>query len=177
MTRRSFYQDYSDPGFYHITMHVEKTLGKHLGEVVGDFEVPAGSAEPPHVALSAVGAMVGYELLHTITKHYPMVAIRHHVVMPEHLHFIIQVLRPITTPAGKIGHLGHIIAGFKAGCNRRYWAMINQAAKPLDTTPAPATSAPVASGFAAGSPSVAVCKAMNCLAQALCRQKDNWWQA
>ncbi len=168
MTRRSFYQDYSDPGFYHITMHVEEALGHPLGEVEGDIGAPAGSAEAPHVALSAAGAMVEYELLHTITAHYPMVAVRHHVIMPEHLHFIIQVLRPITSGKGTQRTLGHLIAGFKTGCNRRYWEITNQAAKPLDTkapapaTPAPAASAPAASapaasapaasGFAAGSP-------------------------
>ena len=45
-------------------------------------------------------------------------------------------------------HLGQIIAGFKNGCNRRYWEITGQeeiAAKPLPTTSAPTPSASSAS--------------------------------
>ena len=59
-------------------------------------------------------------------------------------------------------HLGQIIAGFKNGCNRRYWEITGQeeiAAKPLPTTSAPTPSASsasspssVAGGFATSAP-------------------------
>ncbi len=155
MGRRCSWKDYSVPGIYHITMHVADALGQPFGQVVGRLDAPAGSADAPHVELSAVGAMVQHELLHAITAHYPMVQVQDYVVMPEHLHFIIQVLQPITSQQGSRQTLGHLIAGFKTGCNRSYWALTGQEAepKPVDTQaakPLPAPSAAAPSGSAAG---------------------------
>lgn len=59
----------------------------------------------------------------SITAHYPMTEILDHVVMPEHLHFIAVVHHDIISKSGRPTHLGQVIAGFKKGCNRRYWEM------------------------------------------------------
>ena len=139
MTRRSAAHDYSRPGIYHITLHVADGMGQPLGTVVGSDADGAG------IALTPVGAAVKSELLTAITTHYPMVMVDAYVVMPEHLHFILIVRAPIVSSSGRKAHLGQVIAGFKKGCNRAFWAVTGQggplgsaadaAGEPLRTVP------------------------------------------
>ena len=70
--------------------------------------------------------MVREELLTSITMHYAMIRVDTFVIMPEHLHVLLQVTAPIVSSTGRPTHLGQVIAGFKKGCNRRYWAMTGQ---------------------------------------------------
>ena len=146
MGRRAFAHDYTRPGFYHITIRVADGLGRPLGTVVGT------DADTAAVALTPVGEAVRRELLTAITAHYPMVTVDAHVVMPEHLHFILVVRDPIVTAAGRSTHLGQVIAGFKAGCNRAFWAATNQG--PLTAPPAapPAAKPPCALSPAPAAP-------------------------
>ena len=155
MTRRAAAHDYTLPGIYHITLHVADGLGQPLGTVVGDLSAPDGSADAPRTALSPVGQMVEHELLHAIHAHYAMVTIQDYVIMPEHLHFLAIVQDRIVSKNGHIQPLGHVLSGFKQGCNRAYWAMAQQQAKLAATlNPAPSVAAPsalsVPGGFAAG---------------------------
>lgn len=117
--------DYTRAGVYHITIRVADELGQILGKVVGDISAPDGSANAPHTALSPIGQMVEQELLHTIHIHYPMVVIDTYTIMPEHLHFILEVQDRILSQNGKVQSLGQVIAGFKKGCNRRFWEHTN----------------------------------------------------
>ena len=156
MMRRSGTHDYSRPGIYHITLHVEEGRGHLLGEVIGNTVDVAG------VALTSVGAAVEHELLTAITAHYPMITVDAYVIMPEHLHFILMVRDPIVNSRGRSAHLGQVIAGFKIGCNRAFWAITGQNAPAVPAAPAaPATKSPgtlpaatapstVPGGFAAG---------------------------
>ena len=158
MGRRAFTHDYTRPGFYHITIHVADGQGHPFGTVVGTDAATAA------VALTTVGEMVAHELTTAITAHYPMITVDAYVVMPEHLHFILIVRAPILTATGRPAHLGQIIAGFKKGCNRAFWAATNQQpSSPTAPSPPPNTAAkppralspaPVApsapGGFAAG---------------------------
>ncbi len=159
MTRRCAAHDYTAPGIYHITMHVVDALGRPFGTVVGNLAAPDGSADAPRVALSPIGQMVEHELLHAIPSFYPMIEIQDYVIMPEHLHFIIEVHDAIITRNGHPAHLGQVIAGFKKGCNRRYWEMTGQGetlyqrGKPAGTNAAPGLSAPLAiSAFGSSAP-------------------------
>lgn len=171
MKRRSPGNNYKDPGFYHITINVYDRKEQSLGRIVGDVQYPDGHPNAPRVDLTAIGKMVEHELLHSITFHYPVIEIQDYVVMPEHMHFIINVKNSLISKNGRRTHLGQIIAGFKEGCNRRYWEIIGQgevAAKPQPTTnalkpqptanalnPQPttnATSPSVAGGFVASAP-------------------------
>ena len=142
MQRRMATHNYALPGTYHITLHVADGMGLPLGQIQGSLEQPDESPYAPHVALTPVGNMVRGELLTSITKHYPMISIDTFVIMPEHLHVLLQVTSPIISSTGRPTHLGQVIAGFKKGCNRRYWAMTGQdaaagaaysAGKPLNT--------------------------------------------
>lgn len=124
MTRRAIAHDYTRAGLYHITLHVAEGMGRPFGEVTGDPQAAEGSADAPRVELTPIGQMVEHELLATIRAHYPMVEVQDHVVMPEHLHFLLAVTGGLVSRQGKRVPLGQVIAGFKKGCNRRYWELM-----------------------------------------------------
>ena len=126
MTRRATAHDYSRPGIYHITLHVAEGMGSPLGTVVGDPRAAAGTPEAPRVDLSPIGQRVEHELLTSLSARYPMVEVQDHIVMPDHLHALLVVKSVIISRNGKRLPLGQVIAGFKKGCNKRYWEMTGQ---------------------------------------------------
>ncbi len=71
MGRRCPDNDYSMPGMYHITLRAAEGLGRPFGSVAGDAREPDGSANAPHVELTAIGRMVEQELQNSIREHYP----------------------------------------------------------------------------------------------------------
>jgi len=156
MQRRMVTHNYALPGIYHITLHVAEGTGRQpLGQVEGSLEKPDNTLEGPHVILTPIGEMVREELLTSITAHYSMAVIDSFVIMPEHLHALIIVKEPIVSRSGRPTHLGQVIAGFKKGCNRRYWAMTEQGiptGKPLATLATPIPAASVSGGSAAAAP-------------------------
>ena len=135
MQRRCAAHDYTLPGIYHITINVADSQAHPLGRVVGSLNAPDGTPEAPHVALTPAGRMVEDELLRSIAAHYPMIEVQDYVVMPEHLHVIIEAHDRIVSKAGRQTHLGQVIAGFKKGCNRRYWQLTGQESPLLHTSP------------------------------------------
>ena len=157
MKRRAAFCNYTAPGIYHVTITVTDGLGPVLGQVVGDLSKPDGTPGAPRVELTPIGQIVEQELTQGIPAHYPMVEIQDHVVMPDHLHAIIEVHGTLVGASGRPTHLGQVIAGFKYGSNRRWWQWQDaqqglqpgkqhgmQQAKPAATnaaTPAPATTA------------------------------------
>lgn len=149
MLRRCFAHDYYQPGSYMITMAVPKRGSNPFGTVKGDIRVgrkgmtlapdevwryaALGSNEGPlRLELTPLGAAV-QEALGGITANYPMVEVRKAQIMPDHLHMILVVHAPIVSSKGKARHLGHVIAGFKKGCNRVYWQLTDSAGKPQST--------------------------------------------
>lgn len=139
MQRRSPGNNYSHLGYYHITITISNRRAQSLGRIVGDLQYPDGHPDAPKVELTAIGKMVEYELRHSISRHYPVVEVQDYVVMPEHIHFILHVKNSIISKNGRETHLGQIIAGFKKGCNRRYWEIIGLTP---NTPPSPSGSAP-----------------------------------
>ena len=139
MQRRSPGNNYFHPGYYHITITISNRRAQSLGRIVGDLQYPDGHPDAPKVELTAIGKMVEYELRHSISRHYPVVEVQDYVVMPEHIHFILHVKNSIISKNGRETHLGQIIAGFKKGCNRRYWEIIGLTP---NTPPSPSGSAP-----------------------------------
>ena len=168
MTWRAMAHDYSRAGVYHITIRVADELGQVLGKVVGDLSAPDDSANAPHTLLSPIGQMVEQELLHTIHALYPMIVVDTYAIMPEHLHFILEVQDRILSQNGKVQSLGQVIAGFKKGCNKRFWEIaginrgetVMQRAKPAATLTGSVSaggnphiiSGSVLAGFAGGKP-------------------------
>ncbi len=126
MTRRAAAHDYTRTGIYHITVNVADGLGQVLGSIVGSLSAPDGCADAPHTALSPVGQMVEHELLTAIHDHYPMVTIQDYVIMPDHLHCLVAVEDRIISKNGTVRALGDVITGFKVGCNRQYWEIMQR---------------------------------------------------
>ena len=150
MKRRSFTHDYSRRGIYHVTICVDAGLHQPLGRMAGQLDKPDGDADAPHVVLTAIGEMVAAELRASISRFYPMLEVQDFIIMPEHLHFLLVAHGNIMSRSGKPTHLGHVIAGFKQGCNRRYWALTGQDAGGPDL----ATKSPGAMGDAGRVPGV-----------------------
>ncbi len=130
MKRRSFTHEYSYRGYFHITISTGQQLRQPLGRVCGDIGKPDGDATAPHVELTPFGQMVQQELLTSIKHHYPMVEVDTYVIMPEHLHILLHATRDIFSATGRRTHIGRVIAGFKQGCNRRYWEMTGRITAP-----------------------------------------------
>ena len=141
LTQRALAHDYTRAGVYHITIHVADGLGQPLGKVTGNLSAPDGTADAPHTALTPIGQMVEHELLHTIHAYYPMVTVQDYVIMPEHLHALMVVQDRILSRNGKVLTIGQVIAGFKQGCNRKYWDILKRA-KPASALPRPANANP-----------------------------------
>ena len=158
MKRRSHTHDYSRSGYYHITISTAKALYQPLGQMAGQLDKPDGDSDAPHVVLSPLGQMVEQELRESIQRYYPMLEVMDYVVMPEHIHFLLAAHRDIVSMSGKPTHLGLVIAGFKYGCNKRYWAMIGKAipakAAPTPAPEPPATRPTVLGGSAPTPPTV-----------------------
>ena len=142
MKRRSSIHDYSRGGYYHITIGVAQGSHQPFGRIAGRLDRPDGDSEAPHVELSAIGRMMQEELCGSISRYYPMLEVMEYVIMPEHVHFLLAAHGNVVSKNGRPTHLGQVIAGFKLGCNKRYWAMtgrINLAAEPPGTVKAQAS--------------------------------------
>lgn len=134
MLRRCFAHDYSLPGKYMITLVVPERGTNPFGTVKGGLHsvrkgitLTATEAKqyaclskgegPLRLELTTLGATM-QEALAGIPANYPMVEVRKAQLMPDHLHLILEVTAPIVSSNGKARHLGHVIAGYKAGCNK-----------------------------------------------------------
>ncbi len=122
MLRRRVGHDYEQRCIYLVTMTVE---GRRplLGWLVGDAEAKEGSPDAPHVELSPLGLQVK-GMWEAISQYYPEVRVLATMVMPDHLHGILFVERPMDQP------LGMVIKGFKAGCNKAYRQALAAANRP-----------------------------------------------
>ena len=154
-----FGHDYAVPGTYEVTIAV---AGRQpvFGQVQGTTKA---GGEPPHIVPSALGRAVLNDEIPKIHHYYPMVDVWQVCLMPDHMHLIVRINKPL--PTGK--HLGIIIGAFKGGVSRAWWklsaagaptAAAHSTAAPPSPTAAPpstavrpvSTTVPVAS--AAGTP-------------------------
>ena len=107
MLRRCNDWDYRQPCIYQITLVLANRASKALGRLV----MPSGSAESAKIELSQVGNAVLREW-QSIGNHHPEVKPLFMQVMPDHVHGILRVLKPMAKP------LGNVIGGFKAGSSK-----------------------------------------------------------
>ena len=114
-TRRMFGHDYAVPGTYEVTLVVADRRPV-FGEVVGTTK-PGG--EKPHLKPSLLGQAVLDNEIPKMHHYYPEVDIWQVCLMPDHLHMIVRISRPL--PKGK--HLGIIIGAFKGGVSRAWWQL------------------------------------------------------
>lgn len=98
--RRAPWHDYNRPGIYMVTLVVGGRQ-RLFGTLAGRTRAACGSAEAPHVELSALGRCVLNEEVRKISEHYPMVEVCRVVVMPDHLHLLLRVHQPLQWTAMK----------------------------------------------------------------------------
>ena len=112
MKRRSDVNDYHGRHIYLVTLAVE---GRRplLGQVVGNPLAADGCADAPRIELSVLGGAV-FDCWQQIPKRHPEVEILALQIMPDHLHGILWIKEEMQQ------HLGHVIGGFKTGCNKAY---------------------------------------------------------
>ncbi len=120
MKRRSEEHDYSSQCFYMVTMAVE---GRRplFGQLAGNAEAEAGSAEAPHIVLTPLGQEVA-RIWNGLSSFYPGWAVIALQMMPDHLHGILYFREQ-----REGGHLGHVIRGFKTATNRAYKELLGAA--------------------------------------------------
>ena len=123
-TRRMYGHDYALLGTYEVTIVVADRRPV-FGEIVGSTKV---GGETPHLKPSVLGQTVLDVEIPKIHHYYPMVDVWQVCLMPDHLHMIVRINRPV--PEGK--HLGIIIGAFKGGVSRAWWRL-NSAAGAADT--------------------------------------------
>ena len=140
-TRRMYGHDYARPGTYEVTMVVADRRPV-FGEIVGSTK-PGGEA--PHLKPSLLGQAVLSNEIPKIHHYYPMVDIWQVCLMPDHLHIIVRINKPL--PKGK--HLGIIIGAFKGGVSRAWWQLTGMVEADASATVARgAAGAPVTKGAA-----------------------------
>ena len=102
--------DYRGRAIYHFTLPVE---GRY--PLFGTLE--GGSAETAHVWLNAFGLRV-CQMLSGLAQFYKRkgyaLKVLAQVVMPDHVHLVIQVLEPLPQS------IGTVVRGFKSGCTKVY---------------------------------------------------------
>ena len=76
--------DYSQPNAYFITI-CTKNKEQLFWEKVG-----ASIARPEQINLSAYGKIVE-EAIINISTHYPMITVDNYVIMPNHIHLLLQI--------------------------------------------------------------------------------------
>lgn len=105
MKRRMASHDYYGVAVYMVTLCVESRLPL-LGTLCGndDYHVL------PWIKLTELGRQVKQAWLN-IPKYHPEVKLIAFQPMPDHIHGILHVTRPMSC------HLGRVIHGFKKGCN------------------------------------------------------------
>ena len=110
---------YSQPRIYMLTLAIE---GRRplLGTLAGDVGLPTTAPNGPRLIPSELGAAVLQEV-DGIPHYYPQITIIARQLMPDHLHILLYVKRPLPV------HLGQVVAGFKAGCNKQWRLMQGEA--------------------------------------------------
>lgn len=140
-TRRMHGHDYAVPGTYEVTLVVANRKPV-FGEIVGTTKA---GGEEPHLRPSALGQAVLDNEIPKIHRYYPMVDIWQVCLMPDHLHMIVRINRPL--PEGK--HLGIVIGAFKGGVSRAWWGLT----APADAAATVATTTTTVPAASAAGPS------------------------
>ena len=137
MKRRSNINDYYGRHIYMVTMAVE---GRRplLGMLRGSSTVADGQEGAPCVVPTPLGQEV-IRCWELIPQFHHEVRLLGFQLMPDHLHGILFVQEAMEE------HLGQVISGFKAGCNKAYRQMMMVEAVPQHTGKEGASAYEVAS--------------------------------
>lgn len=106
MKRRHDRHDYKSPCIYMITLAVR---GRR--PLLGSICDPDSGQSLPSFCPSPLGERIA-QCWREIPQRHPQIRLLSLQLMPDHLHGIIHVTEQLPR------HLGHVINGFKAGCNK-----------------------------------------------------------
>ena len=100
--------DYSTPGVYFITIctHRKKCI---FGRIV--------PSEEPFMQYSPIGFIV-QECILSIESYYHNIKINHWVIMPNHVHLLVQITEPTTVVSKKSYSIPNVIGNFKSSVTR-----------------------------------------------------------
>lgn len=76
--------DYSTPNAYFLTICTEKRKNLFWTDVGAIID------RPNNVPLTSLGIIV-QQSIRDITKHYPALSVDHYVIMPNHVHLLLQI--------------------------------------------------------------------------------------
>ena len=124
MKRRCVMHDYSEPGIYMLTITVEGRR-RLLGTLTGNTFATKESADAPRIVLSEVGRAVE-SVIQTIPKYHPEIEVWKYVIMEDHVHILVRVVRPMKK------HLGKVVGAVKGACSRAYWGILGLPAEAQD---------------------------------------------
>ena len=110
MLRRCEQWDYKGKGIYMLTL-TTRNRTPLLGQLREDAD--GAYVEPTELGSEVLKAVEG------IPSFYPQVRILGKQLMPDHLHFCLYVTAQLPV------HLTTVVSGFKLGCNRKYWELVN----------------------------------------------------
>lgn len=120
---RASFHDYAAPGYYHITITAHPGTPRLSAiNMPAEAMLRRGEIIIPHN--TPLGECVKKELL-AISVNNPKLRIRRYVIMPDHIHFILQVVSRLEKNIGKY------IAPFTKACSQHYTRL---AALPVFTT-------------------------------------------
>lgn len=124
MHRRNDHNDYYSRHIYMITVTIS---GRRplLGHIEGSTAAQRGTPDYPHIVPSELGSAVSDCWL-SIPSHHPEIELYTLQLMPDHLHAIIFVREQMAK------HLGMVISGFKAGCNKAYRKLMLNETAPVE---------------------------------------------
>ena len=108
--------DYNTPGYYFITICVEGKK-KLLGEIVG-----TGLPDGPNNQLSFAG-QIAEKQLQMMSDYYDDIRLEKYVVMPNHIHLLIQIMgtsEPVARMDVANSKIAKFVGTFKRFCNREY---------------------------------------------------------
>ena len=111
--------DYSTPGYYFITLctlNKEKLLCEITTHPVGTVAL-----DGPLVHLTQYGKIV-QKHMEGLRDYYPDLKVHHYVIMPNHIHYIIEVMDCLDGPSRAtgptMGKVGRFSGTLKRFCNR-----------------------------------------------------------
>ncbi len=145
--RRAEWQDYGGSGLYMVTLCIEGRQAL-FGRLEGNIRAQRDTADFPHIVLSDLGRIVVEEELPKIHQFYPEIEVWKAAVMPDHLHLLLYISKPL--PKGK--RLGDVIRSFKGGCSRAWWAQASAARETALKSAGTAAPAPTPAPAAAAVP-------------------------
>lgn len=114
MLRRCFEHDYTSRCLYLVTTTVVDRR-----PLLGRLRDSGGGIERPRIEPSPLGEAV-LQAWERIPEIYPTVSVIAAQVMPDHFHGILFFR------GDEDLHLGHVMRGFKAGCNKAYRILVGQ---------------------------------------------------